>query len=413
MTAAVPQTRTLPLWWPQAALAAVVAGSLALRLFRLDLPGIPVFDEGLFYIPAARAYLAGLPDPNFEHPPLGKELFAAGIALAGDNLVGWRIMSAIFGSAGVALTAWLGGMLWGSLRAGLAAAAILATDVLWLLFSRLMMYDIFLATLVLLALCLGWRYRQTGSLPVLAAAGLAVGLAGAVKWSGFWALAPLGLAIAFAPGASRRAGAMAGRMTLVGLGALAGYGLPWFYHVVVLGYGPGDLLAQHLRMLGYQVQIGAPPDRLEQLLTPLRWLLDQPLVFTARDDRSVWVVALANPLLFWGGIVATVVMTWRAAHRRPRWTALASPGTFLVTWVLVFYLPWFLFPRVKYFYYLMPLLPALALAVTGLLRNVPASTGGRFAHWQRLGTAAYGCGLAAVLAGLYPALIGLWSAPHE
>ena len=35
-------------------------------------PPIPIFDEGLFYIPAAKAYLAGLADPNFEHPPLGK-----------------------------------------------------------------------------------------------------------------------------------------------------------------------------------------------------------------------------------------------------------------------------------------------------------------------------------------------------
>ena len=407
MTAAAPHTRRLPAaWWPQAALAAVVAGSLALRLIRLDSPGIPVFDEGLFYIPAARAYLAGQPDPNFEHPPLGKELFAAGMALAGDNLVGWRVMSAVFGTAGVVLTAWLGGMLWGSLRAGLVAAAILATDVLWLLFSRLMMYDIFLATLVLLALCLGWRHRQTGSLPVLAAAGLAMGLAGAVKWSGFWSLAPLTLAVAFAPGAVGGRRTFAGRMALLGLGGLAGYWLPWLYHVVVLGYGPGDLLAQHVRMLGYQVQIGAPPDRAEQLLTPLRWLLDPPLVFTARDDRSVWVVALANPLLFWGGIAATATMAWRAARRRPRWTALASPGAFLVTWVLVFYLPWFLFPRVKYFYYLMPLLPALALAVTGVLLRLPA-TNGRLARWQRLGTAAYACGLVAILAGLDPAPIGL------
>ena len=70
---------------PGLLLVLLMVASLAVRLVRLDSPPIPLFDEGLFYLPAARSYLAGLPDPNFEHPPLAKLSIAAGIALLGDT----------------------------------------------------------------------------------------------------------------------------------------------------------------------------------------------------------------------------------------------------------------------------------------------------------------------------------------
>ena len=73
---------SIPSWLP---LALVLAFGALARLPHLNAPPVPIFDEGLFYLPAARAYLQGLPDPTFEHPPLGKEAIALGIALLGDN----------------------------------------------------------------------------------------------------------------------------------------------------------------------------------------------------------------------------------------------------------------------------------------------------------------------------------------
>ena len=79
----------------------------------LDSPPIPLFDEGGSYVPAGRAITAGLPDPNFEHPPLGKLAIASGMAVLGDNPWGWRIVAAITGTVGVFFTFRLGAAVWG------------------------------------------------------------------------------------------------------------------------------------------------------------------------------------------------------------------------------------------------------------------------------------------------------------
>ncbi|MFZ1741445.1 MAG: phospholipid carrier-dependent glycosyltransferase, partial [Pontixanthobacter sp.] len=77
---------------------AICAGFLALCLIRLTIPSAPYFDE-VHYLPAARALLDGSDWLNREHPPLGKEILALGIALFGDTPTGWRIFPLIAGVA--------------------------------------------------------------------------------------------------------------------------------------------------------------------------------------------------------------------------------------------------------------------------------------------------------------------------
>src|SRR6266446_896073 len=55
------------------------------------------WDE-LHYIPAARQLFVRDQTVNREHPPLAKALMAISIAAWGDNPLGWRYMSALFGS---------------------------------------------------------------------------------------------------------------------------------------------------------------------------------------------------------------------------------------------------------------------------------------------------------------------------
>ena len=75
---------------------------LVLHLLIISKPAVLVFDEKL-YVPSARSFLAGSGLTNGEHPPLGKWLIADGIAIFGDNPVGWRIPSIIFGTASIFL----------------------------------------------------------------------------------------------------------------------------------------------------------------------------------------------------------------------------------------------------------------------------------------------------------------------
>jgi predicted membrane-bound dolichyl-phosphate-mannose-protein mannosyltransferase len=78
-------------------IAAIVFG---LHLLMISKPAVYVFDED-FYIPAARSFLNGGGLLNPQHAPLGKLFIAAGISIFGNNAVGWRIFSIIFGVASI------------------------------------------------------------------------------------------------------------------------------------------------------------------------------------------------------------------------------------------------------------------------------------------------------------------------
>jgi dolichyl-phosphate-mannose-protein mannosyltransferase len=60
-------------------------------------------DEFL-YVSAARAFIAGAPSPNIEHPPFAKYLIALSIKIFGDNPPGFRFFSGIAGAL-IALSA--------------------------------------------------------------------------------------------------------------------------------------------------------------------------------------------------------------------------------------------------------------------------------------------------------------------
>ena len=73
-----------------------------LHLLIITKPSVLMFDEQ-YYIPAANNYLHGGGLLNPEHPPLGKWFIAGGISIFGDNAVGWRMVSVLFGIAAIFL----------------------------------------------------------------------------------------------------------------------------------------------------------------------------------------------------------------------------------------------------------------------------------------------------------------------
>ena len=169
-----------PIGWT----SAITLVFLALCLVRLTVPTKPFFDE-VHYLPAARALLGLTHLANPEHPPLGKELIALGIALFGDGPIGWRIFSALFGVLGLfaAMRA-----LWfasGSRFAALAFGVLLATGFPLLVQARIAMLDGFMAsfTLVGLWMCAGAVRENETARWRLAIAGAAFGCAMACKWN--------------------------------------------------------------------------------------------------------------------------------------------------------------------------------------------------------------------------------------
>ena len=89
-----------------AACGVVFVGSLALFVWGLDAAREIYFDE-TWYVPTAREILKSGVVLHPEHPPLAKLLIAAGLRMFGDNPIGWRAMSALFGALTLAaVTIW-------------------------------------------------------------------------------------------------------------------------------------------------------------------------------------------------------------------------------------------------------------------------------------------------------------------
>ncbi|HET8641520.1 MAG TPA: phospholipid carrier-dependent glycosyltransferase [Pseudonocardiaceae bacterium] len=208
------------------------------RMWNLGLPtdkGTPVFDEK-HYTPQAWQVLrnGGTEDnPGYElivHPPLGKQLIAAGEWMFGYTGWGWRFAAAVAGTVSVLLIVRIGRRLTRSTLLGAVAGVLLICDGVSHVQSRMGMLDIFLAVFVIAGFgcLLVDRDQVRARLLVVAregrigdsewgprlgfrwwrlAGGVCLGLACGVKWSGLYFLLAFALlSLAWDVSARRAAG---------------------------------------------------------------------------------------------------------------------------------------------------------------------------------------------------------------
>lgn len=206
----------------------LVALAAFLRLIDLAHPQRLVFDETyyvkdawtLFNTGAERTWPANfdsqfetgsingyLADPSYVvHPPLGKWIIGLGMWLfGGESAFSWRISTALLGIASVVLVFILAKRILRSHAWGLVAGFLMAIDGQAIVMSRVALLDGILTFFVLLAFwfVLQDRERVLAALdsgqallwrrPWLYAAGITLGAATAVKWSGAYFLAAFGL----------------------------------------------------------------------------------------------------------------------------------------------------------------------------------------------------------------------------
>jgi dolichyl-phosphate-mannose--protein O-mannosyl transferase len=149
------------------------------RLIDLDYPRTFSFDE-YHFVNNARNYIAHQADWN-DHPPLGKLVLVPAMLVFGDRGLGWRLSSALFGLAIVALAGLGAGKLFKDRRVGLLAASFVAIDGFFISYARTALIDNPLTAFMYAALALMLWAR---SLAWFACAALCVGLAVSSKWTG-------------------------------------------------------------------------------------------------------------------------------------------------------------------------------------------------------------------------------------
>lgn len=364
-----------------AMLLAVTAVAAGLRFYHLSRPDSYVFDE--VYYAKDGCFDAGIDFRECEldgpreqtigvHPPIGRELIALGIRAYGNRPFGWRVATALAGTVSVLLLSLLALRLFGSVLWAGAAGLLLATENLSFVQSRTSMLDGFIPMFVIagflfLVLDKQWMERREHPperlvgideeearlfdlppdrppSPVLRpwriAAGAALGLAVATKWSGGTALVG---AILLTLGWERTRRARAGlRHPLWEAIRSEGFGIMLFLLVLPLAV----YMASYVRWFGengfdlarwLEVQQGMATFSLgleaehPYASRPWQWpLMLRPVAYYYKsgtpEGTAAHILGMGNPAVFWGGTVALVVAaaSWLRALGRRRMVIVAA-----------------------------------------------------------------------------------------
>ncbi|MFT4051517.1 MAG: phospholipid carrier-dependent glycosyltransferase [Microbacterium sp.] len=450
--AGAPRLRRLYAWLAPTLVTVLAA---ILRFWHLAHPHSLVFDE-TYYVKDAwsqwnlgyastwpdgadESFAAGdtdifTTDPSFAvHPPLGKYLIGFGMWLFGpDSSFGWRFMGALFGTALVLLLFLVAKSLTNSVVFASVASFLLAIDGLGIVLSRVALLDIFLAFFVLLAfwfavldhkrspgrLAALTTARQSDERPLLwgailwnrpwvLAAGAAAGAASAVKWSGVWVLAAIGLylvvtdaldrrrlGVTFWPADAVRQGA-ASFVLLVPV-AFVVYLASWTGWILsdsgydrhtadanpatgLFGWVPlwaQSLWKYHATILNSMANMTSPHSYESPAWQwALLWRPTAMYVFSTQDGESGCaggdagcleiIYSMPNPLIWYASIVAAIVLLYRFVLYRDWRHAVVLVGI-AATWF-----PWLAYPeRTIFQFYTIVIWPFLLLALTFGLREV-------------------------------------------
>lgn len=403
----------------------LLAVAALVRFWGLDQPERIYFDE-TFYVGDATALLArGVEEGFTVHPPVGKWIIAGGIAVLGDNPVGWRAGNAFAGTLTVLFVYLAGLRLFRHRGAAALAGLAVAADGLAVAMSRIAMLDAALALFVVVAFWLllvdrdlQWRGVPdeppdgTGATvprrPRWARwlAGVALGLALATKWAGLLAIGAAGLLVIVSEIAFRRR--TAGRLLAASPRLVASVGLtlvvvpaavyalshtPWVVNYELTRPGAercpdpeepcgaplptrvADWADEQEEIARFHLGLEAEhPYRASALSWPL---LARPIAFyyeSCTSERAEDLAAEGE---------ACVVERGRVAHilgmGNPALFWLAAPAYLILLWgglarrdwralaigafLLGQYVPWLAAARPVFFFYVTPLVPFVALAL--------------------------------------------------
>lgn len=349
------------------------------------------FDE-IYHARTAYEFLKGLPAYENTHPPMGKLIIAAGVAVFGMNPFGWRIMGTLFGIAMLPFIYLFARKITGHIQLAALAELLFAFDFMHFTQTRIATIDVYIVFFVLLMYFFMYDYCTLSFydtplwktfLP-LGACGICMGLGISCKWTGVYAGA--GLAVIFfgslfcryreylfarqTPDSST--GHISHNRILkvfkpYALGTLL-FCVLCFVILPVLIYlaaylpfsdGSGDGLL--LRMLHNQEYMFRYHSRLDSTHPYSSLWYEWPVL-----KRPIWyysgivtgsygqggiregISAFGNPLVWWTGIPAAFYMLWLSARKKNRTAA------FLLTGYLAQYLPWFFVTRVTFIYHYFP-----------------------------------------------------------
>jgi dolichyl-phosphate-mannose-protein mannosyltransferase len=412
------------------AMAVVTIAGLSIRLWGVRLPVRPVFDES-FYAHDACVFVTpvavcggGGEAFSQEHPLLGKWLIAAGVKVFGYGSFGWRIVPVLVGTAGIALTYLLAWRLMRSTAAATLAAGLLAVDGMHFVLSRTAMLDVFVTTFSLATILFVSIDRDRDRVidrdrdrvidrdrdprihrdrerlrdrPWLLAAGLAGGAAVSTKWSGIpFLLVAAVLVLLWERRAARELDAThrraAGGATLAPVAVflvavplavyVASFAGRLDGRVLAAPWDHGSWVWAFLRRQGHMLAFHVDLRAASTLRSPAwSWpLLKRPVpfAFQVESGRYREILALGNPVVWWGGTLAASICAVRwlrnLAGSRAEGVILSGIAAGYLWWI-----PVTSSRSLSFDFYFLPAVPFLCIAIARALQPAWRTTPGRVA----------------------------------
>ena len=325
----------------------VLVGLLA-RVWKLGFPAERMWDE-IYFPVMARKFLDGIYQFDL-HPPLGKFIIALGIALFGDTPIGWRVMPLVFGVAMIPLGAALGWYLFRQRVAALLLATFIAGETFLIAYSRTGIMDGILLFLTLATLLAALRVERP---PQVIWVAVLLGLTIGVKWAVFMVVVPVGYVL-------WRKGFIRHFLAGLWVSAIVYVVIVYVGALVAVTTNPWEAWqwswAWHLEAAKKITAAipnpwGSPWWSWPLMLRPIRF---SSLLATAEGDLQV-IVAIGNPVLWYGSTLAVVAGIVEAARRLVARKPIADdPLVPILLGYVSLLLPWIPGTRIPYIYNYLP-----------------------------------------------------------
>jgi dolichyl-phosphate-mannose-protein mannosyltransferase len=357
--------------------------SFFLHFFWLHKPQEFVFDEG-YYVNASRKIISEGVDPNKEHPALAKLVIASSIYLLGDSSVGWRFLPALMGTALTPLMYLLTHALTKDEVTGLMAAVLVTFESFLFVHGRMALLEIPLVFFAFLGFYLYFKGHKKLALLSAVASGLC-------KTPGVLNIFVIILLEYMENRNLREALKMlilGGTLFLLALTPLS------------LLHGFTSPIGELADQFSYHSELEAPILSKETaqpwtwFFPPEREILPYYVVTVTVDGRTfdtIRFLGKPNFVIWYMAIPALLYMTM--FYFRERKAKFILTG-FAVNYL--FYVP-LVFVRILYLFYILPLIPFVAIAMAMILRD-----GWKMGKWYRVGVLIYFALVLVVFAQLFP-----------
>lgn len=347
--------------WERRLIVAILAFSVFIRLFRLEIPSTDYFDE-IYHAFTARQMLAGDPKPwhwssaspegfayEWTHPPLAKEIMAVSMGILGVNSFAWRLPGALLGVVAIFAVYLIAKKLFGSRDIAILSAFVSSLDGLLLTMSRIGTADVYFVAFAFVSYYLFLQKRDFS-------ASIFLGLAAAAKWSTLWVLPVFGLT--FLLYRKKLTPSLLWFIIIPPLIYLASY-LPMFS----FGYTFETFWGMQKQMWWYHSGL----DATHPYASPWwSWpLMARPVYlyqnYLGGPVQNIY--AFGNPFFFWLGGLSLIISLMLFLRKR-----VAVLGL-LVAGYLVLFAPWAFSPRIMFLYHYLPALPFMAISLAFVLKK--------------------------------------------